>query len=82
MMQLISNFLYRKTMFPFMQLHVHYVNLMKKQIICKFQSFEILKQRVVREIIRLLNNLTNYFIFIRFKISNSRYKLHVQKIIV
>jgi hypothetical protein len=32
MMQLISNFLRKKKMLPFMQLHVHYVNLMKKQI--------------------------------------------------
>jgi hypothetical protein len=30
MMQLILNFLYKKHMFRFMQLHVHYVNLMKK----------------------------------------------------
>jgi hypothetical protein len=30
MMQLISKFLYNKNMFPFMQLHVHYVNVMKK----------------------------------------------------
>ncbi len=29
MMQLISNFLHKKNMFPFMQLHVHYVNFMK-----------------------------------------------------
>jgi hypothetical protein len=27
-----------------MQLHVHYVNLMKKKITWKFQSLEILKQ--------------------------------------
>jgi hypothetical protein len=32
MMQLISNFLYKKNMLPFMQLNVHYVNLMKKKI--------------------------------------------------
>jgi len=29
MMQLISNFLCKKNMFPFTQLHIHYVNLMK-----------------------------------------------------
>jgi hypothetical protein len=28
-MQLILNFLYKKNMFPFMQLHVYYVNFMK-----------------------------------------------------
>jgi hypothetical protein len=32
MMQLISNLLYKKKMLPFMQLNVHYVNLMKKKI--------------------------------------------------
>jgi hypothetical protein len=32
MMQLVSMFLHKKNMFPFMQLHVHYVNLMKENI--------------------------------------------------
>jgi hypothetical protein len=42
MMQFISKFLYKKKMFPFMQLHVHYVNLMKKNHIkiSKFWNFE------------------------------------------
>jgi hypothetical protein len=56
-MQLISKNLYRKTMLPFMQLYVHYVNFMKKKITWKFQSLEILKQRDAREMIPLLNNL-------------------------
>jgi hypothetical protein len=55
MMQLISNFLYKKNMFPLMQLHVLYVNFMK--ITWKFQSFEILTQKVAREMIFLLSNL-------------------------
>ncbi len=44
-MQLISNFLYKKKMFPSMQIHVHYVNLMKQQFISKFQKHEILNQK-------------------------------------
>ncbi len=32
MMQLISKKLCKKNMFPFIQLHIHYVNLMKKKI--------------------------------------------------
>jgi len=44
-MQLISNFLYKKNMFPSMQIHVHYVNLMKQQFISKFQKHEILNQK-------------------------------------
>jgi hypothetical protein len=62
MMQLTLDFLYIKNMFPFMQLHVHYVNLMKKNQM-KIQSFKILKQRAAREMIYLLNNL-DYFFYI------------------
>jgi hypothetical protein len=42
MMQLISNFLNKKNMLPLMQLHVHYVNFMKKNHmkISKFWKFE------------------------------------------
>jgi hypothetical protein len=42
MTQLISKFLYKKNMFPFMQLHVYYANLMKKNHIknSKFWNFE------------------------------------------
>jgi len=41
-MQLISIFLYRKNMFPFMTLHIHLINLMKKKSyeISKFLNFE------------------------------------------
>ncbi len=56
MMQLISNFLYKKNMLPFMQLHVHYVNLMKK----KHMKYQSLKQRAARELIPLLNNLATF----------------------
>jgi len=43
--QLISNLLYNKIMPPFMKVHVHYMNLMKNQIIQKFQSLETLKEK-------------------------------------
>ncbi len=32
-----------------MKVHVHWMNLMKNQIIQKFQSLEILKKRVARQ---------------------------------
>jgi hypothetical protein len=60
MMQLISNFLRKKKMLPFMQLHVHYVNLMKKQITWKFQIFENLKPRVTMQMIPLSNILATF----------------------
>jgi hypothetical protein len=55
MIYLISIFLYKKNMLPFMQLHVHYVNLMKNKITWKFQSLENLKQTATKEMIPLLN---------------------------
>jgi hypothetical protein len=47
--QLISNFLYNKNMPRSMKMYIHYMNLMKNQIIQKFQSFQILKERVVKK---------------------------------
>jgi hypothetical protein len=38
MIQLISKKLYKKNMFPFMQLYVHYVNFMKKKITWKIKK--------------------------------------------
>jgi len=46
---LISNFLYNKNMPPSMKIHVHWMNLMKNQIKQKFQSLEILKERVAKQ---------------------------------
>jgi hypothetical protein len=46
---LISNFLYNKNMPPSMKIHVHCMNLMKNQIKQKFQSLEILKERVAKQ---------------------------------
>ncbi len=45
----MSMFLYNKNMPPFMKVHVHWMNLMKNQIIENFQSLEILKERVARQ---------------------------------
>jgi len=36
-------------MSPSMKVHVHWVNFIKNQIIQKFQSFEILKERATRQ---------------------------------
>jgi len=56
--QLISNFLYNKNMPRFMKVHVHWMNLMKNQIIQKCQSLEIFKERVARQRICFKNYLT------------------------
>jgi hypothetical protein len=42
---------------PSMKVHVHWMNLMKNQIKKKFQSFEILKERVTRQRTHLKNHL-------------------------
>jgi hypothetical protein len=60
MMQLISKKLYKKNVFPCMQLHVHYVNLMKEKITWNSQNLETLKQRATREIILLLSNVVTF----------------------
>jgi hypothetical protein len=54
--QLISNFLNNKNMLPSMKIHVHWMNLMKNQIIQKFQSLEILKERAIGQGIHFLNH--------------------------
>ncbi len=41
-----------------MKVHVHWMNLMKNQIIQKFQSLEILKERAIRRRTHLKNHLT------------------------
>jgi hypothetical protein len=56
--QLISDFLCNKNMALFMKIHVHYMNLIKNQIIQKLRSFEILKEKAVRKKIHFLNYLT------------------------
>ncbi len=42
---------------PFMKVHVHWMNLMKNQIIQKFQNLEILKERAARQRVHFLNHL-------------------------
>jgi hypothetical protein len=44
-------------MAPFMKVHVHWMNLMKNQIIQNFQSLEILKERVARQRTHFKNHL-------------------------
>ncbi len=65
---------------PSMKVHVHWMNLMKNQIIQKFQSFEILKERVLRQRTHLKNHLINFFIFNGLKMFNFKCKSHVQEI--
>ncbi len=55
--QLISNSLYNKIMPLSMKIHVHWMNLMKNQIIQKFQSFNTLKEMVARQRTHLKNHL-------------------------
>jgi len=40
-----------------MKIHVHWMNLMKNQIIQKFQSFKILKERATRQRTHLKKHL-------------------------
>ncbi len=47
--QLILNFLYNKNMFLSMKVHVHWVKLVKNEIIQKFQSLEILKKKAIKQ---------------------------------
>ncbi len=77
--EFISNFLNKENMPPFMKVHVHWMNLMKNQIIQKFQSFEILKEKVTKQKTRLKNHLTkNYVRWVQM--SNFRCKSHVKEI--
>jgi hypothetical protein len=42
---------------PFMKVHVHWMNLMKNQIIQKLQSLEILKERHTKQATNFFNHL-------------------------
>jgi hypothetical protein len=42
---------------PFVKVHVHWMNLIKNQIIQKFQSLEILKKKVTRQRTNFRNHL-------------------------
>jgi len=62
LIQLISIFLYNKNMPTSMKVHVHWMNLMKNQIIQNFQSLEILKERVARRKTNLKNQLIKNYV--------------------
>ncbi len=75
--QLISNFFYKKNMPPSMKVHVHYMNLMKNQIIQKSQSLQIFKEKVTREFFFFEKPFEFFFMFNGFKMSSLRCRLHV-----
>jgi hypothetical protein len=60
--QLISIFLYNKNMPPSMKVHVHWMNVMKNQIIQKCQNLEILKERVAKQKTHFFNHLTKNYV--------------------
>jgi hypothetical protein len=62
-----------------MKVHVHWMNLMKTQIIQKIQSLKILKEMAVRQRIHFLNHLIKNYVN-EFKLFSFRCKSHVQKI--
>jgi len=47
--QLSSNFLYNKKMPPSIKVNVRWMNLMRNQIVQKFQNLEILQERATRQ---------------------------------
>jgi hypothetical protein len=49
-------------MLPFMKVHVHWMNLMKNQIIQKFQSLKILKEMATRQKTHLKNHLIKKYV--------------------
>jgi hypothetical protein len=80
--QLISKSLYNKNMPLSMKVHVHWMNLMKNQIKQKFQSFEILKEKAIRQRIHFLNHLIYKKMFNGFKMFSFICRSHVQEIIL
>ncbi len=60
---------------PSMKVHVHCMNLMKNQIIQKFQSLEILKERI-----DFVKPFYKKKMFNGFKMSNFRCRSHVKEI--
>jgi membrane-associated PAP2 superfamily phosphatase len=68
--------------FPFMQINFHWMNLMPKKIISKFQRLEILNQKAIRKIINFFLPFDLFLMVIRLKIFNSMCMSHVQKIIM
>jgi hypothetical protein len=60
-------------MFCSKQAYVHWVNLMEKKIISKFQRLEILNQMVARENIHFFILICLLSISIKLKISSSKH---------
>ncbi len=58
---------YNKNMPSSMKVHVHWMNLMKNQIIQKFRSLEILKERVARQRTHFKNHLIKKLCSTSFK---------------
>jgi hypothetical protein len=80
--QLISKKLYNKSMPLSMKIPIHWMNLMKNQIIKKIQSLEFFKERVTRQKTHLKNQLIKKIMFNGFKMSIFRCESHVHEIIL
>jgi hypothetical protein len=65
-----------------MKVFVHEMNLMKNQIIEKFQKFWNFKGKGCKEKNSFFNHLTTKKMFNRFKMSSLRCRSHVQEIIL
>jgi hypothetical protein len=79
--QLISKNLYNNIVALSMKVYVHWMNLMTNQIIQKFQSLEILKEKVSTRRILFLNHLVRKLCSVGSKMSSFRCK-HVHEIIL
>ncbi len=76
--QSISIFLYNKNIPPFMKVHVHWINLIKNQIIQKCQSLEILKEKATRQRTHFFQLFDQKIMFNGFKMSSCRCRSYVQ----
>jgi len=78
---LISNFLYNKNVPPSMKVHIHWMNLMKKQSNKNFKVFKFSKKgcKTKNSFFRPFNKK---IMFNEFKMSSFKCKSHVQKIIL
>jgi hypothetical protein len=63
-----------------MKVHVHWMNLMKNQIIQNFQSLEILKERATRQRTHLKKSFDKRIMFNGFKMFSFRCRSHVKEI--
>jgi hypothetical protein len=63
-----------------MKVHVHWMNLMKNQIIQNFQSLKILNERAIRQKNHFFKPFDKEIMFNGFKMFNFRCKTHVKEI--